>query len=141
MADDKTFKVEVITPQKVVFNGEVIGFFAPGVLGSFEILKNHTAFITSMKIGELCLRHPDGYDEYYATSGGFVDVHENKVLVLAETCERAADIDVNRAKAAHDKARKKLEERSNYDLDQVTQALLRATNRLRIAEEKNKKSP
>lgn len=130
---EKTFHVEVITPQKVVFDGEVTGIVAPGTNGSFEILKNHTAFISSIKIGEMRLVHPDGYEEYYAVGGGFLDAENNKVRVLAETCEKAADIDINRAKLAHERARKRLEERSNYDLDQAYLALLRAENRLEIA--------
>ncbi|MBL7996819.1 F0F1 ATP synthase subunit epsilon [bacterium] len=130
---EKTFHVQVITPQKVVFDGEVSGVVAPGTVGSFEILKNHTAFISSIKIGEMRLRHEDGYEEYYAVGGGFLDVHDNKVMVLAETCEHSADIDVNRAKLAHDRARKRLEDRANYDVDLVNQALQRAANRLEIA--------
>lgn len=135
---EKSFHIKVITPQKVVFDGEIIGVVAPGTEGSFEILKNHTAFISSLKIGEMRLKHEDGYEEFYAVGGGFLDVHENKVMVLAETCEHSADIDVKRATLAHDRARKRLEERSNYDIDQVNQALLRAANRLEIASKRAK---
>lgn len=135
---EKTFHVHVITPAKVVFDGDIIGIVAPGTNGSFEILKNHTAFISSIKIGEMRLRHPDGYDEFYAVGGGFLDVHDNQVMVLAETCEKAADIDINRAKQSHERARKRMEDRSSYDVDQAYQALLRAENRLEIASKRAK---
>lgn len=135
---ENTFHVEVITPQKVVFDGDVIGIVAPGTNGSFEILKNHTAFISSVKIGEMRLIHEDGYEEYYAVGGGFLDAEDNKVRMLAETCEKAADIDINRAKQAHERARKRLEDRSSYDVDQAYQALLRAENRLEIASKRAK---
>ncbi len=137
---EKTFHVEVITPQRVVFDGDVIGIAAPGISGGFEILKNHTAFISSIKIGEMRLIHSDGYEEYYAVGGGFLDVEDNKVRVLAETCEKAADIDINRAKLSHERARKRLEDRSSYDVDQAYQALLRAENRLEIASRRAKHS-
>jgi F-type H+-transporting ATPase subunit epsilon len=131
---EKTFHLEIITPRQVVYNGDVIGFMAPGTNGGFEILKDHAAFISSIRVGEFRLRHPDGYDEYYATSGGFVEVRDNKVTFLAETSEKATDIDINRAKLAHERARKRLEDRSNYDPEQAMQALQRASNRLMIAE-------
>ena len=131
---EKTFNLEIITPNKIVFKGEVAGFFAPGIKGIFEILKNHAPFISAMTIGEIKIRQEDGYVDYYATNGGFVEVNENKVLVLAETCEKASDIDINQAKLAHEQALKKLEERSNYDPEQINLAIKRAINRIRIAE-------
>ncbi|MBX7151482.1 F0F1 ATP synthase subunit epsilon [bacterium] len=136
---EKTFHLEIITPQRVIFSGDVIDFAAPGTNGGFEILKNHAAFITSIKIGEMRVRQTDGYDDYYATSGGFVEVHDNKVIVLAETCEKASEIDVNRAKLAHERELKRLEERSNLEPNGAMQAIARARNRMRIAERRLKR--
>jgi F-type H+-transporting ATPase subunit epsilon len=138
MDPSKLIYVEIITPKHIVFKGEVVDFAAPGVIGGFEILRNHTDFISAMTIGEIRVREEDGYDDFFATSGGFVDVHDNKVTVLAETCEKASDIDINRAKEAHEKALKKMEERSSYDVEQVKKALLRAQNRISIAEKRLK---
>jgi F-type H+-transporting ATPase subunit epsilon len=131
--ENKLFSIEIITPKRVIFEGEVKAVFAPGTCGNFEILKNHAPFISSMTIGEIRLRQEDGYDDYYATSGGFVEVHQNKVLILAETCEKASDIDLNKAKEAHELALKKMEERSSYDPEQITFAIKRSINRIRIA--------
>ena len=129
----KSFRVEIITPKHAVFSGDVVAVFAPGTCGNFEILRNHAPFISSMTIGEIRIRQEDGYDDYYATSGGFVEVHQNQVLILAETCEKASDIDLNKAKEAHEHALKKMEERANYDPEQITLAIKRAINRIRIA--------
>lgn len=134
----KSFHLEIITPQKVVFNGEVADFAAPGVVGGFEILSNHADFISGMTIGEIRVREEDGYDDYFATSGGYVDVHDNKVTVLAETCEKASDIDIHRAKDEHEKALKRMEERANIDMEPVRLALLRAQNRIEIASKRLK---
>ena len=134
---DKTFHIEIITPKQVVYSGDVIDFASPGSTGSFEILRNHAPFISSITIGEFRLRHPDGYDEYFATSGGFVEVHENRVIFLAETCEKAAEIDIHRAKQAHERAAKRLEERSNYDPQRAIEAIKRAQNRMKIASKRH----
>jgi len=135
---DKTFHIEIITPKQVVFSGDVVDFASPGSNGSFEILKNHAPFISSISIGEFRVRHLDGYDDYYATSGGFVEVHENKVIFLAETCEKASEIDVSRAKQAHERALKRLEERSSYDPERAVEAIKRAQNRMKIASKRHK---
>lgn len=138
MSEPKLFHLEIITPQQVIFSGEVIDFAAPGVMGGFEILKNHADFISAMTIGEIRVREADGYDDFFATSGGYVDVHGNIVTVLAETCEKASDIDINLAKEEHEKALKRMEERANIDMEPVRLALLRAQNRIEIASKRLK---
>ncbi|HNC47636.1 MAG TPA: ATP synthase F1 subunit epsilon [bacterium] len=136
--DNNKYHLEIISPRHVVFKGEVESFTAPGARGSFQILKNHTAYISSVLIGEVKIRHTDGYDEIYATSGGFVEVEHNKVTFLAETCEKVSSIDLIRAQESYERARKRLEDRSSYDPERSRQALLRSRNRLRLAEKYNK---
>jgi F-type H+-transporting ATPase subunit epsilon len=71
----------------------------------------------------------------YATSGGFVEVHENKVMMLAETAERSDEIDVTRAEVARERARKRLAEKNaGTDFDRARLALFRAMNRLKVAD-------
>ncbi len=131
---DKTFHIEIITPGKVIFTGPIIDFVAPGVMGTFEVLRNHAPFISALKTGEMRVRQEDGYDEYFAVSGGFVEVRDNHVTVLAETCEKAMEIDIHHAMEVKEWARKKLEERASIDPEPVRQALIRAQNRLKIVE-------
>ncbi len=133
---EPTFHLEITTPEKMVFSGEVLDFVGPGIEGSFEILKHHAAFISVLKIGEMRVRAEDGYDTYYATSGGIAEIRGNKMIVLAETCEKATDIDIQRAMEIKEWARKKLEERSSIDLEQVRKALARAINRIQVAEKR-----
>jgi len=131
---EKQFKLEIITPTKVVFNDFVVSFTAPGTLGSFQVLYNHAPLLSSIGIGEVKLVDQKGQTSRYATSGGFVEVRENRAMILAETAERSDEIDVARAEAARDRALKRLQERkSDTDLLRARAALARALNRLRIA--------
>jgi len=131
---DKTFKLEIVTPQRVVYNGSVVSFTAPGTVGSFQVLYNHAPLLSSIGIGQIKVVDDRGQDVRYATSGGFVEVRQNHVVTIAETAERVDEIDVDRAKAALGRATKRLEEkRSDIDLVRARAALARAVNRLKIA--------
>ena len=132
---DKSFKLEIITPKKIVFSGDVISFSAPGVMGGFQVLRSHAPLLSSIAIGEVKLVDVSGTEIRYATSGGFVEVHENKVMLLAETAERSDEIDVQRAESARDRARTRLKEKvEETDIDRARLALFRAMNRLKVAD-------
>lgn len=105
---DKTFKLEIITPTKVVFRGNVISFTAPGVMGSFQVLYNHAPMLAEIGIGMAKLRDANGNEIVYATSGGFVDVLKNQVIMLAETVEISDEIDVDRAESSKEKAQHRI---------------------------------
>ena len=131
---DKTYLLEIVTPQKVLFSGRVLSFSAPGVEGGFQVLTLHAPFLTMLSIGEVKVVQADGSTLRYATSGGFVEVRENKVLLLAETAELASVIDVSRAEAARDRAKERLEKMEpETDVERARSALRRAANRLKIA--------
>ncbi|MGA3246091.1 MAG: F0F1 ATP synthase subunit epsilon [Bacteroidota bacterium] len=133
---DKAFKLEIVTPKKIVFSGDVISFSAPGVVGGFQVLKSHAPLLSNIAIGEVKLVDGSGQELRYATSGGFVEVHENKVVMLAETAERSDEIDVARAEAARERARKRLaEKRADIDVDRARLALFRSLNRLKVADQ------
>jgi F-type H+-transporting ATPase subunit epsilon len=131
---DKTFKLEIVTPQRIVYNGSVVSFTAPGTIGSFQVLHNHAPLLSSIGVGQIKVVDDRGQEARYATSGGFVEVRENHVVTIAETAERADEIDVDRAKAALGRATLRLEEkRSDIDLVRARVAQARAANRLKIA--------
>jgi F-type H+-transporting ATPase subunit epsilon len=131
---ERNFKLEIVTPQGVVYDGSAASFTAPGTVGSFQVLYNHAPLLSSLGVGRIKLVNDSGVGMSYATSGGFVEVRENHVVTIAETAERADEIDVERAKAARDRALKRLEEkRSDTDFERARAALARALNRLKIA--------
>lgn len=133
---DKPFKLEIVSPQKVIFKGEVVSFTVPGIIGSFQILYNHAPIIAELGIGLVKFTKPDGEEKKFATSGGFVEVKENNVVMIAETIEAIEEIDLNRAEAAKERALKRIKERKpGTDLIKAEQALQRALNRIRLAKE------
>ena len=134
--------VDIVTPDEHAYQGPANGVRAPGVEGSFEVRKDHAPMIAAFGIGPLIVKTQEAH-EYadmhndriiFATSGGFLEIVENKVTVLAETVEPASEIDVERAENAAERARRRLEagvqgeERETYE-----SARDRARNRLRVA--------
>jgi F-type H+-transporting ATPase subunit epsilon len=133
---DKSYKLEIVTPKKVVFSGDVLSFSAPGVLGGFQVLRSHAPLLSNISVGEVKVVDLEGKEFRYATSGGVVEVKENKVILLAETAERSDEIDVQRAEEARDRARKRLAKKSaEIDMDRARLALFRAMNRLKVADQ------
>jgi F-type H+-transporting ATPase subunit epsilon len=132
--EDKPFLLEILTPRRVVFKGDVTSFQAPGVVGGFQVLHSHAPLLSSLKIGEVTIRDSHGVELHYAISGGFAEVRENHVLLLAETAERTDEIDTERAKASRDRAQKRMAEKNHgIDLERAQLALYRAVNRLKIS--------
>jgi F-type H+-transporting ATPase subunit epsilon len=131
---DKTYHLEIVTPRRIVFSGEVLSMSAPGLIGGFQVLHNHAPFLSSLKEGEIKLIEHSGSENHYATSGGFIEVRDNKVILLAETVERVDEINIERAKASRDRAQKRIVDKSpDIDIDRAKLAFSRAVNRLKIA--------
>ena len=132
---EKLFHLEIVTPRRTVYSGDVESFSAPGIVGGFQILHSHAPLLSAIGVGEVKLRNGSGQEFRYASSGGFVEVRDNKVVFLAETAERSDEIDVNRAAAAQERARKRIHERAkDTDLDRARVALARAMNRIKAAQ-------
>ena len=130
----KQFDLQVVTPRRVVFSGRIESISAPGVVGGFEVLYSHAPLLSSLRIGEVKVVDAQGAVTRYATSGGFVEVRNNQVVMLAETAERVDEIDVERAKASMTRARTRLSEKSSgTDMERARMALLRALNRLKVS--------
>lgn len=132
---DKPFKLEIITPDRVVFSDDqIVSVTAPGVEGYFGVLANRAPLMTSLDVGELDLRRADGTTDAIAVFGGFVEVHENTVTVLAEKAELSEEIDVERAQRAMERAKERLASHpAEVDLSRVEDSLKRAIMRIRVA--------
>jgi F-type H+-transporting ATPase subunit epsilon len=132
---DKPFNIEIVTPRKVIFNGEVNSFSAPGIEGGFQVLFSHAPFLSAIGIGEVRVTTEENTELKFSTSGGFVEVKNNKVVMLAETIESLNEIDVKRAEAAKERALARLKERkTETDVERAEVALQRALNRIRLAQ-------
>ncbi len=99
----RTLLCEIVTPEQIVYTNEVEMVIAPTVEGEVGILPLHVPLVTVLKAGELRVRYNDGKDvEWFAVSGGYMQVHEDKVIILAENAAIASQIDVERARQARD---------------------------------------
>jgi F-type H+-transporting ATPase subunit epsilon len=128
------FTVSVLTPERPVFEKDVVALIAPGSEGYLGVLANHAPLITALVPGKLTVTNPDGTVELYALSGGFLEVGGNQAILLADTIEPASDIDVERARRAEARARERLKDfGAGIDLPRCESALARAQNRIRIA--------
>jgi len=132
---EKAFDLQIITPAKVVISEEATSLSVPGVQGGFQVLHNHAPLMAAIGIGQIKVKDREGKDSRYATSGGFVEVNRNNVVVLVESAERADEIDVGRARAAKERATERLQSHGmDIDLDRARVSLSRAMNRLRVAQ-------
>lgn len=131
---ENAFKLQIITPGRVVFQDEAASVSVPGTQGGFQILFNHAPLVSTIEVGEIKVRNKNGNDLVYATSGGFVEVKENTVVVLVESAERADEIDTQRARAANERATKRLHSNDpGIDLERARLSMMRSLNRLRVA--------
>jgi F-type H+-transporting ATPase subunit epsilon len=129
-----TFLLELVTPERVLLSNQVRSVRAPGIEGSFGVLANHAPLMTALAIGLVKVEHENGDLEYIATSGGFMEVNKEKVIILADTAERASDIDLARAEAAISQAREHLNSGAAVDYEEARAALERATNRMKVVQ-------
>ncbi len=134
MATHTTMHVEVVTAERELYNGEADMLIAPGSEGELGILPRHAALLTMLKVGQMLIRLGDAEEPLFV-SGGFLEVSNNSVIVLAETAERAEEIDEARAEEARRRAQERLQQaQSNVERVELEAALERAIARLRIAE-------
>ena len=127
-------KLEMVTPDKRVLSEDVDEIAVPGTLGEIGILPGHTPLLTTLKVGELSYKK-DGETFYVAVNWGYVEVEEEKVIVLVETAELADQIDLERAKAALGRAEDALKKLSpeEREFKIMEAALERAVIRIQVA--------
>lgn len=127
--------LEIVTPSKSAFSGEIKSITVPGTKGRFQVLKNHAPIISTFDIGMIRVELPGGKNDHYATAGGTIEVIDNKVLVLADSIEEVSEIDEERALKAKQRAEERLNEKNtDINIARAQGALARANNRLLIKE-------
>ena len=127
-------KLEMVTPYKRVLSEEVDEVTAPGTVGEFGVLPDHTSLLTTLKVGELTYKK-DGETFHVAVNWGYVEVEDNVMTVLVETAEPADQIDLERAKAALSRAEEALKKLTSEDKEfKIMEcALERALIRVQVA--------
>jgi F-type H+-transporting ATPase subunit epsilon len=109
-----TIRLELVTPERLVLSEEVDEVVLPGYEGEFGVLPGHTQYLAILNIGMLWYRKGSAVTKI-ALGGGFAEVNHDRVVVMAETAERAGEIDVERAQRARDRAEASLKELSMDD--------------------------
>jgi len=135
-----TVKLEIVTAERQIFSEDVTTIIAEGIDGQMTILPKHAPLITMLAPGELVLRK-DGEETYLVISGGFIEVRPEKVIVLADACERSDEIDLERAAEAKRRAEERLKnlaQTPEMDQSRAEAALRRSLARLRVAEKRRR---
>jgi len=134
-----TFRLEIVTAERMVYSDDVNEVVAWGVEGQLGILPHHAPLMTMLQPGDLLVKK-DSEEYYLAVSGGFLEVRPDKVIILADACERVEELDVERAEAAKRRAEETLKERpSGVDTAAAEAALRRSLVRLKTAEKRRRK--
>jgi len=96
----KTIKFEIVTPEKVVLKEKILQATVPTASGEITILPDHIPLVSILQPGVLEVKKEDGTSEIMSVSGGFIEVLKDKIVILADTAERAEELDEERIKAA-----------------------------------------
>ena len=126
------FNLEIVTPTQSLESQNVSYARCPGSDWLFGIMSGHREAIIALDLGEIKITH-DGKDSYYATSGGFVEITNEKVQFLVETVEKSGDIDKERAEESLKRAQDRLKSKEDIDFKRAETAMVRALNRLTIS--------
>ena len=131
----KEINIEIITPSKSAYKGNIRTIWVPGQLGNFQVLFNHAPLISNLDVGRIKIEDTTGQIIEYSTGGGTVEVNNNKVLVLADSVESKEEIDIERAKSAYARAKERLAAGTKADIDilRAELSLQRAINRTKFA--------
>jgi F-type H+-transporting ATPase subunit epsilon len=129
-------KLEIVTPERIVVAEDVDEVVLPGIEGEFGVLPGHIPFLTALKVGVLTYKK-EGVEENLAVSWGYVEVAHDSVKVLAETAEKATEIDISRAKTAREAAEKILTAgKEDHEYEEAQVRLEKAVIRVQVAGKK-----
>jgi len=131
--------LEIVTAERMIYSDDVDAVVAWGVEGQLGILPHHAPLMTMLQPGELMIRKNKS-EEYLAISGGFLEVRPDKVVILADACERADEIDIERAEQAKKRAQETMKAAPlSAEAASAEAALRRSLARLRVAEKRRRK--
>jgi F-type H+-transporting ATPase subunit epsilon len=135
-------QLDIVTPERLAYSDEVDEVVAPGVDGELGVLPHHAPLLTTLGLGELRIKK-GGSEESFAIAGGFLQLRPDRVVVMAETADMAAEIDLQRAEEARREAERALEAGfvEPADLAVARAALQRALLRIRVAERRRREGP
>lgn len=131
----KTLRLDIVTPERVVYSNDNVSMVvARAIDGELGILPNHAPLITALEIAPLRIKYADETETQISLGGGFMDVQDNQVVILANVAEIADEIDLKRAEAAKERAEERLQNVNEFtDVQRAELALRRALVRIKVA--------
>lgn len=130
-----TVLLEIVTPERIVYSEPVNMVSVSGAEGELGILPNHIPLVTPLRVAPVRIKSDGKEEAYIAVGGGFLEVRKDKITILAETAELPEEIDVDRARAAKERAEKRLQSRmEEIDFRRAEIALQKAMTRLDVSE-------
>lgn len=128
------FSLEIVTPDRRFFKGEVESLIVTSLSGKMQFLANHTPYVAGL-LPDVIKITQGGFNKYAVIAGGFVEFLDNKAIIMADAAEWPEEIDRERAEEELDRARKKLQAKDeNIDYLKAKLKLMKATARLRASE-------
>jgi F-type H+-transporting ATPase subunit epsilon len=129
----KLMTIDIVTPEKRIFEGKIKELTAPGTDGEFGILPEHAPFATALEPGVVTLVKENGERDMLAVSGGYIEVTRDKVVLLVESAEREGEVDLDTLKRRKEEKEKllKSKDRKDVDYDMIQVTLGREIARLR----------
>jgi F-type H+-transporting ATPase subunit epsilon len=137
-----TIRLEIVTPERLVYEDDVDAVTLPGSEGELGVLPHHAPLVTMLGLGELRIRKA-GVEEHFAIVGGFLQVRPDRVVVMAETAAMASEIDLERAQEARRDAEQAIAAgiHEPADLAAARASLQQALLRIRVAERRHREGP
>ncbi|MFH1255451.1 MAG: ATP synthase F1 subunit epsilon [bacterium] len=126
--DNKYINFEIVTPDRVVLREEITQITLPTKMGEITVLPNHIPLVASLRPGVVHVKKKNGGEEIISVSGGFLEVLKDKIVILADTAERAEEIDLSRLEEARSRAseiKEKARRGENVDFTEVNAAIER----------------
>ena len=123
--------LEIISPDKVIYQDVVDSITIPGTLGGFQVLKNHAPLMSTIEVGIVIVKKENDA-HYFTTGGGTIEVLNNKVLILADSLEKVEDIDIDRAEQSKERAVERLAKKKEEEVNvaRAELALKKSINRI-----------
>lgn len=132
-------KLQIITPEKVLYDDEIDELIVPTVNGEIAVLPHHADLLTQVAPGEMTIKH-SGKEQHMAVTGGFLEIGNDTISLLAEFAVRSEEIDAKQALEAQERAERKLKETgesmSEREIADVRSEMLRAITSLKVAQKR-----
>jgi len=135
-------RIEIVTAERTILQDEAEMLIAPGIEGQLGILPRHAPLLTALEPGEVRLKKSGADASFLVVSGGFLEIRDDTVTILADAAEHAEEIDVPRAEEAMRRAEERIRMRgADIDLERALRASRRATIRIKIARRRRTGAP